>query len=116
MQLEPINVLDVMRRCQLGGRMFNDQHFTAEPSQIMPDLRQMLEDLDWKRVSELRVAPQLFTGSLFGGLIIRSAIAPVDDGNFLGALVPCCPEAAEPSGGAGGGGYTTGATVKAFLD
>ena len=53
----------------------------------MPELKQMLEDMEWKRVSELRVAPQLFTGSLYGGLIIRSGVAPVDDGNFLGAMV-----------------------------
>ena len=53
----------------------------------MPELKQMMEDMEWKRVSELRVAPQLFTGALYGGLIIRSQTAPVEDGNFLGALV-----------------------------
>ena len=103
-RIEPVNVVDVIRRCQLGGRLYNDQNFTPEPvsssvlrqslnvrvwlqPQIMPELKQMLEDMEWKRVSELRVAPQLFTGSLYGGLIIRSGVAPVDDGNFLGAMV-----------------------------
>jgi len=85
-QMEPVNVVDMIRRCQLGGRMYNDQNFTAEPAQIMPELKQMMEDMEWKRVSELRVAPQLFTGALYGGLIIRSQTAPVEDGNFLGAL------------------------------
>jgi len=85
-RIEPVNVVDVIRRCQLGGRLYNDQNFTPEPPQIMPELKQMLEDMEWKRVSELRVAPQLFTGSLYGGLIIRSGVAPVDDGNFLGAM------------------------------
>eukprot|EP00656_Telonema_subtile_P009639 TRINITY_DN14546_c0_g1_i1.p1 TRINITY_DN14546_c0_g1~~TRINITY_DN14546_c0_g1_i1.p1 ORF type:complete len:891 (-),score=136.25 TRINITY_DN14546_c0_g1_i1:147-2819(-) len=85
-QLEPVNVVDMIRRCQLGGRMYNDQSFTAEPAQIMPELKQMLEGMEWKRVSELRVAPQLFTGALYGGLIIQSETSPVEDGNLLGAL------------------------------
>ena len=45
-----------------------------------------LTDVEWKRVGELRVAPQLYAGSLYGGLIVRSTTSPVDDGSFLGAL------------------------------
>ena len=38
-QLDPVNVVDMIRRCQLGGRLYSDQTFTAEPQQIMPELK-----------------------------------------------------------------------------
>ena len=37
--LESINVVDMIRRCQLGGRLYSDQVFIAEPPQIMPELK-----------------------------------------------------------------------------
>merc|ERR1719171_2364268 len=85
-QMEPVNVVDMIRRCQLGGRLYSDQDFTAEPSNIMPELKTNPEDVEWKRVGELRVAPQLFAGAMCGGLIVRSTTSPVDDGSFLGAV------------------------------
>ena len=39
MQMEPVNVIDMIRRCQLGGRLYSDQAFTAEPMSIMPELK-----------------------------------------------------------------------------
>jgi len=45
-----------------------------------------ITDVEWKRVGELRVAPQLFAGAMCGGLIVRSTTSPVDDGSFLGAV------------------------------
>jgi hypothetical protein len=85
-QLDPVNVVDMIRRCQLGGRLYSDQTFTAEPHQVMPELKTNPEDVEWKRVGELRVAPQLFAGAMCGGLIVRSTTSPVDDGSFLGAV------------------------------
>lgn len=85
-QLEPVNVIDMIRRCQLGGRLYSDQSFPSEPGQILPESKANPEDVEWKRVGELRVAPQLFAGSMCGGLVVRSTTSPVEDGSFLGAL------------------------------
>jgi len=52
----------------------------------LPELKTNPEDVEWKRVGELRVAPQLFAGAMCGGLIVRSTTSPVDDGSLLGAV------------------------------